>query len=149
MPRTAWNAVRERVVGPVRMCGNRVPQEHLVLDSELSEHAMDDRRRGLSPAPGPERGPLVRLPPCVEGAFARERDSGPAHASKAWGLAEGDDLGASARVEVVEKVRAALRCSALGVVASNFVAEEVERPADGAFGEVGDQPVEAVHVMNY
>ena len=75
-------------------------------------------------SPRAERGPLVRLTPCVEGAFARERDSDQRMPRK-LGLAEGDDLGASAGVEVVKKVRAALRRSALGVVAANFVAKGV------------------------
>ena len=91
--RYARTTIRERVVRHMRMRRHCIPQQYPVFDSELSEHAVDDRGRGLGPALWSERSPLIRLTPCVERSLARERDPRPAHASKARSLADGDDLG--------------------------------------------------------
>ena len=46
-------AVRFRLVWSMRVGRDRVPEQHLLLEVELGEHALDDRRRRLGrPAPG-------------------------------------------------------------------------------------------------
>jgi len=56
-----------------------VPQQDVVLDAELLEHAVDDRRRRLG------------RPGARELAFGRERDAADASAAIAGGLADEDD----------------------------------------------------------
>src|SRR5580765_9065722 len=48
-----WTAVGVRVAEPMRMSGNDVPEQHVLLEAELVEHAVDDRRgRFGRPVPG-------------------------------------------------------------------------------------------------
>src|SRR5262245_28942464 len=103
---------------PVRLLGagmgrNDVPQEHLVLDAELREHAVDDRRRRLRRT---EAGEL---------ALRRERDPTYACAAIAGRLAYEDDLRAGLRSEIAAETL--LPELGIGVL--------VERLADLGHGE--------------
>lgn len=48
--RVSRAAVRVRPARPVRVRRDNVPEQHLLLDPELGEHAVDDRRRRLGRA---------------------------------------------------------------------------------------------------
>jgi len=65
-----------------------VPQQHLVLDAELREHAVHDRRRRLC---GTGAGELP---------LGRERDPTDARAAVTGSLADEDDLRAGASLEI-------------------------------------------------
>ena len=58
-----WATVGGRLAGPVRVRGDDVPEQHVLLEAELVEHAVDDRRRRL-------RGPASR-----QLALGGERDA--------------------------------------------------------------------------
>ncbi len=83
--RARRRAVRRRCAGMRR---HDVPEEHVVRDPELAEDAVDDRRARLGRAASREL------------AFRRERDAADARAAVAGGLADEDDRGIGARLEV-------------------------------------------------
>src|SRR5206468_11902891 len=84
-----WTAVRPGLAGQVRMRRNDVPEEHVLVESELLEHAVDDRRRRLGRA-APRQ-------------LALRRERNPAHprAAVAGRLAHEQQLGFRAPLEVV------------------------------------------------
>ena len=79
-------AVRRRCPG---MRGHDVPEQHLVLDSELREHAVNDRRGRL-------RGARARQLP-----FGSEGNSADSGTSVAGGLADKDNVSSGSRPEIV------------------------------------------------
>jgi hypothetical protein len=72
----------------VRMCRNHVPEQHVLLEAELGEHAVDDRRRRLR---GPAAGELT---------LGRERDAADPRSPVAGGLADEQDPCVAPGVEV-------------------------------------------------
>src|SRR5215831_284687 len=97
-----------------------VPEQHVLLDPELGEHSVDDRRACLT---GTGPGEL---------SFRRERDPGDAGAAVAGRLADEEERCAFAGVEVVDQpVAAGPRSVAFPI--------EVECVADGRIDEPGDE----------
>src|SRR3954447_14595127 len=81
-----------------------VPQEHLVLNPQLGEHAVDDRRRRL------RRARARELP------LGRERNAAHAGATVAGRLADQDDPGLATSLEIRTEPLAQVRRSAVLVV---------------------------------
>jgi hypothetical protein len=72
-------AVRSRLTGTMRMSRDDVPEQHVLVDTELVERASDDRRRRLG---GPAAGAL---------ALGRERHAADARAAVAGGFADQEE----------------------------------------------------------
>lgn len=87
----SWPSVRARLARPVRMRRDDIPEQHVLLDVELSEHAMHDRRRRLG---GPGAGHL---------ALRRERETADACTAIAGGLADEEIAGALSTIEVARQ----------------------------------------------
>ena len=83
------SAVGRRLAEPVRVRRHDVPEQHVLLEAELVEHAVDDRRRRL-------RGPASR-----QLALGGERDAADPRAAVAGRLSDEQELGFRAPLEVV------------------------------------------------
>jgi len=80
--------VRVDAAGQVRVRRYQIPEQHVIFEAELTEHAVDDRCRGLG---GITAGQLT---------LGRERDAADPRAAIPRGLADEDEPGPSAAVEV-------------------------------------------------
>src|SRR5262249_23993329 len=80
--------IRIRTSGLVRMCRDDIPEQHVVLDAQLVEDAVDDRRPRL-------RGAAAGQLP-----LRRERDAPDPCAAVAGGLADEDDARGPLALEV-------------------------------------------------
>src|SRR5438309_2042288 len=88
---TARRAVRRRRAG---MCRHDVPEEHFLLDAELVQDAVHDRRRRLG-----------RAAPC-ELPLGGERNAADPRAPVTGGLADEDRVGVGVRAQVCVQPRA-------------------------------------------
>src|SRR4030095_13175435 len=83
----SWPSVRARLAPLVRMRRDDVPEQHVLLDVELSEDAMNDRRRRLG---GPGAGNL---------ALRREGETADACTAIAGPLADEEIAGALSTIK--------------------------------------------------
>ena len=116
----ARSAVRPRPARQVRVCGDQIPEEHLLCKAELREHAVDDRRAGLA------RLPAAQL------TLGGERDAAHARAPVSGRLADEQEPGAPTRLQVALEA-----CPPHGRAFTDTV--EVERRPDSRGGELSDE----------
>ena len=112
--------IRRRLSAAVRMRRNDVPEKRAVLELEVGERAVHDRRAGFARA-------FAR-----ELALGRERDAADAGAAIPSRLANEEELGAGVSLQIVDKpFTAATRPLAVSV--------EVEGRADPCPSKPGDE----------
>jgi hypothetical protein len=135
-----WGPVRQRRRSG-RMRRAYVPKDGLVLETQLVEDPMDDRRRVLDVTAPVEARPALRW----EGPLGREGDSGEPTACIPGCLPDQHQRGARPSSKMVRQVRQPNRRRTWPVEGRIGLAVGIERRADLSSGEIVQQAIERVH----